>query len=402
MNTTQIVAIIIATAIPLLYLYAMNALDLYKMGNFRWIIGCVFAGGVAYGLAYVTNKFVILDNALLDRSAIVRYFAPFSEEIFKALLLIYLVRRPNFTYFVDGAIYGFAAGIGFAVFENWEYILGYGDAGMTVAITRIISVNLIHAASSAMVGIAFGLSRFERSFKKLRTILVGFALAMLLHGFFNNLVDRNLIQGLLELIVGVGVSFGAAIIIGVMIKRGLAHEKVWIEEKLGAADRVTEREAAVVHRMEDLGELLEPIYDKFGSEKGDACKKFLSTQAKLGIMWKTLDKLPDEKMRAGVESQMDKIRADMDTARREVGSYVMLYIRNIFPPDSSQVWEQFERTIAKVASERPKEGGMNAFANLEERMAGFQTAQAGGDRPKPKPPGGVFGALPKEKKEDDN
>ena len=72
------------------------------------------------------------------------------------------MRRPKFTYFVDGAIYGFAIGIGFAVFENYEYIAG-SSAALNTAIGRVISTNLIHATASAIIGIAFGLARFQHT-----------------------------------------------------------------------------------------------------------------------------------------------------------------------------------------------------------------------------------------------
>ncbi|MBK9207159.1 MAG: PrsW family intramembrane metalloprotease [Anaerolineales bacterium] len=37
--------------------------------------------------------------------------APILEEILKSLILIYLVKRAEFNYVVDGAIYGFGAGL---------------------------------------------------------------------------------------------------------------------------------------------------------------------------------------------------------------------------------------------------------------------------------------------------
>ena len=111
---------------------------------------------------------------ILSTQMIIRLGAPIVEETLKALILLYLVRRPSFTYFVDGAIYGFAAGMGFAVFENYQYILGSNVPGISVAIGRVLSTNLIHASASALVGIAFGYSRFQRSWKKVLYILAGF------------------------------------------------------------------------------------------------------------------------------------------------------------------------------------------------------------------------------------
>ena len=130
------IAIIIATIIPLVFLYLIYTRDLYGTGAFRYVIYCFFWGAAAYVLAAYVNTWVE-GTGLVTRLQVVRYTAPVAEEILKALILIYLVRRPQFTYFVDGAIYGFAIGIGFAVFENYQYIGGerrdFSDYGAAAA-----------------------------------------------------------------------------------------------------------------------------------------------------------------------------------------------------------------------------------------------------------------------------
>src|SRR5512142_1235110 len=103
----NIIALVIATAIPLIVLYIIYTLDLYKTGAFRSVLLCFAWGGAAFAGAYFTNRTIYL-NHLASSDNIVMFVAPVVEEILKALILVYLVRRPNFTYFVDGAIYGFA------------------------------------------------------------------------------------------------------------------------------------------------------------------------------------------------------------------------------------------------------------------------------------------------------
>ena len=117
----QILAYLIASLIPLLSLYLIYKLDLYKTGEFTTILICGIAGVVAFEAAGFVNG-TIIRQGWLARMDVIRYAAPVIEEILKGLLLWYLVRRPKFTYFVEGAVYGFAAGIGFAIFENFQYI----------------------------------------------------------------------------------------------------------------------------------------------------------------------------------------------------------------------------------------------------------------------------------------
>lgn len=361
----QILALVIASLIPLLSLYLIYQLDLYKTGEFRAILVSFISGALAFWAASLINR-AIYDQNLVETINIIRYSAPLVEEILKGLLLWYLVRRPKFTYFVEGAVYGFAAGVGFAIFENYEYILAATDTGFGVAISRVISTNLMHATTTALLGIALGYARSERLPRLILVSLAGLMTAILVHMGFNNLVTRVTSEWLLGYAAACGLA-GAGLI-AFIIQRGLKEEKLWIEEKLGMADRVTKGEAAVVQRMENMQEILEPLAERFGEKKAAQIERFLVTQARLGILRKSLDKLSDERMKRSVEEQMNKLRTEMDAARRAVGSYAMLYLRHTFPENSSPLWGRLETAIQERAAARPASGGVNLWANLKSRQ----------------------------------
>ncbi len=364
----QYIPYVIAVLIPVVVLYVIFSLDLYQSGSFRWVVACFLWGGAAFFLARYVNRYIYF-NAILTRDEIIQYSAPFAEEVLKALVLFYLVRRPKFTYFVDGAIYGFAVGIGFAVFENFEYIMATSDAGLGTAISRVISTNLMHASATALTGVSVGLSRFQRSYRKIGVALSGLIAAILLHVVFNNLVTR--LSGGMVLLASTVLALAAVGLIAWLIFRGLAEQRHWIEEKLGMADRVTAGEARVVQKLEDVGELLKPLRQTFGDEKGDQIEKFLMIQARLGIKRKTLEKLPDEKLRQAVAREMDELRQEMDAVRRQLGPYVMLYVRQIFPEQTSPLFGLLERRIQERIEARQTAGstGANLFASLGQRMA---------------------------------
>ena len=88
---------------------------------------------------------------------------PGVEELVKAVVLVDQVRRPSFTYFVDGAILGFAAGTGFAMIENLVYLLGAPAAdGLGLSINRVFGASLMHGTACALVGVALWRGRFGR------------------------------------------------------------------------------------------------------------------------------------------------------------------------------------------------------------------------------------------------
>jgi RsiW-degrading membrane proteinase PrsW (M82 family) len=359
-------AYLVASIIPAFSLWLIYKLDFYKTGEYTIIALSFLAGLVAFWLASEANSTTV-SQGWLPRMDVIRYSAPILEEILKGLILWYLISRPRFTYFVEGAVYGFAAGIGFAIVENFQYIQSAQSAGLMLALSRVISTNLMHAAATSILGIFLGQARFERTWlRRLLVGLLGLAIAMLLHVGFNNLVTR--VDGGLLLLYAAATGIAAAGLIAYVIKRGLKSGKTWLEESLGMTDRVTSGEAAVVTRMESVDDILEPLAERFGDKKAAEIKDFLTKQARLGFMRKSVERLSDERMKRATEEEIVKLRTQVDEARRKVGSYAMLFLRHTFPEDSSPLWGRLEILIQERTAARPATGGMNLWANLKARQ----------------------------------
>ncbi len=192
MSLASIPALAVATLIPFGYLYWISQRDFFETRKVRLIQISFVWGLVAYGLAYLIQSNII-QQGILTGDQVVRYSAPILEELLKGAILLYLIRRADFTYFVDGAIYGFTVGIGFAIIENFEYIINNPSAAIALALMRVLSTNLIHATASGSIGIALGLARFERSgsMRRIGYLLLSILVAVGIHMGFNNLVSNN-------------------------------------------------------------------------------------------------------------------------------------------------------------------------------------------------------------------
>ena len=356
---SSVIALTIATLIPLLFLYIVYNRDLYHTGEFRFILYCIGWGAIAYFLAFLLNS-TLVNNKILSEDFLVRFSAPLAEETLKGLLLFYLVRRPKFTYFVDGAIYGFACGIGFAILENYEYVLGNSSMAIALAVSRVLSTNLIHATGSALIGISLGMWRLEGSRFRSLYPLGGWLLAFAIHSTFNNIVsdDTALIFAFILSFIGIGIIIFA-------ILQGLKEEKVWIEEKLGMSDGVTSNETAIIKRIDKLGDILAPIAQHFGPQKASQVEQFLFMQARLGIQKKTVEKLQDEKLRLATQKQIEELRAQMNEIRRAVGAYCMLYLRNIYPEDTSPIYDLLQERLAATDKSL---AGTGIWKNLDQRV----------------------------------
>lgn len=366
-NFLVIIAILIATVIPIGALFVIYRFDFYRTGQFKAIAISMLVGLVAYWVAASVNGYVI-SRGILPAESVIRYTAPILEETLKGFILLYLVRRANFSFFVEGAIYGFAIGIGFAVVENYAYILGNPDAGLATAITRVLSTNLMHAAATSCLGLILGITRFENGWMRpFAQGLGGLAIAMLIHTGYNNLVTQ-LEGSLFLLIYAIASGVGGAALILLLIKQGLETGRKQINQSLGMGDRVTRREVEVITRMESIDDILEPLAAQFGEEKAQQIKNFLVKQARMGLMRNSLAKLDNEKDRQAKEQEIEKLRIEMDNARKQVGSYGMLYLRSLFPQNESPVWGKLESALQERMSTARPASGLNLWAILKARQ----------------------------------
>jgi len=341
-----VVAYAIALLLPLGFLYLVRIQDLYGQGQFKHVLLSFGWGLVAFGLAYGANTlaFEAMGSTRAAETALRTTVAPIVEEILKSVILIVLARR--MTYFVDGAIYGFAAGIAFSILENFLYLSrAPGGAAGGQMLARAFSTCLMHGSASALVGIAIGRYRYGHGTGRLLSALLGWVVAIGLHMAFNRLVNARLSAG--TAIGTLGLGLGGLVLIVVFIRWGLAEEKRWISESLGIGSGVTRGEVAVVRQYDRIDELLEPIVERFGQEKADQVEEFLLKQAQLGIKRKTQTMSQDPAEQEGLGRQIAALHQEMEAIRKKVGVYCMTYVRTIFPEDAVACWSMLEQRVSE-------------------------------------------------------
>ena len=113
-----------------------------------------------------------------------------TEEILKFLVVYFrVIKRTNqLDEPVDAMIYMIVAALGFAAIENIFLLTPLFNSDFTstlgIAFSRFVGATLLHALASAIIGYYLALSMF-RARKKTLPLIQGFALAILLHGFYN-------------------------------------------------------------------------------------------------------------------------------------------------------------------------------------------------------------------------
>ena len=357
----MIYSILIAGAIPLLFLYLVKWLNFFETHRPKLIFIALAWGLIASGLSYSVNHPMI---AVLGRQYVSTHTAPVVEEIFKSLILLYLVRRADYTYFVDGAIYGFAVGIGFAVAENMLYLSRVDvDTGVIVAIARAFSTTLMHGSTTALVGIVIGgfpLGRLNSN--PFVALLVGWTAAIALHTAFNFLTYVNF--GKKGLFIVSGAGFSGLMLIAALILWGLRRERRRLRRSLGMKAGVSKGEANLVQRMEDLDDLLAPVEERFGGGKREQVANVLVLGAQLGLKQDLIRKTKDPEMRAELAAEITEAKRELKRQRHNVGMYVMSYVRSIVPKTTWSLWAHLAQTLTQ--RDMP---AANMWASLEANLA---------------------------------
>jgi CRP-like cAMP-binding protein/RsiW-degrading membrane proteinase PrsW (M82 family) len=347
MDPVTVVAYVIAIALPFFAVYLIWALDVFGTGKLSTILVCLGWGTLgAYSLAYLINTRVIALGLSYD--LLTNLTAPFIEEILKALVLVVLVRHPRFRYIVDGTVYGFAVGIGFALSENLFIYLPRSDSAVLgTAISRTLSTTLMHAAASGMVGLALG--RLRRSTDVRRTIwpVLGIGLAIALHVVYNNIVGRLGGTGLL--LVAIGIGLGGSAIIAWQIGQGLADEKRRFAQTLGLDVGVSTGERRAVQQLGGAG--IERIFgelgDFFGPERIDQIRRLLVLQANIGILQNNLGGPASPRLRKAWEDEIAAFRREIDAIRQNLDASVNLFMNSVFLGEDAAFQEAFNAEIAR-------------------------------------------------------
>ena len=115
------------------------------------------------------------------------YSAAWSEELLKFIILYFIVlRRNEFNEPMDGIVYGVTVSLGFATFENYDYVFywaeEWGIDPYQMAVWRSYSAVPMHGLMGCIMGFYFGMYAFTASKKYLVLCLF---IPFIIHGFYN-------------------------------------------------------------------------------------------------------------------------------------------------------------------------------------------------------------------------
>jgi protease PrsW len=184
-----------------LFLIFFIFLDCYKLVNKKLLFLCLGWGVVSAAVAFFLNT-ALITRLHIEFSHYSEFIAPFPEEILKMSFLLLIIRLNKVGFMIDGAIYGFAIGCGFALTENLFYLYHFSgeETNLLLWITRGFGTGMMHGGATAIVGI-LGMSSLNRKQIASLPIIAGIICALLLHMIYNFFLLPPAISTLLMLIL---------------------------------------------------------------------------------------------------------------------------------------------------------------------------------------------------------
>ena len=94
--------------------------------------------------------------------------------------------HPAFNYRFDGIVYAVFVSLGFAAFENIQYVLHYG---LSIALPRALLAVPGHMSFAVFMGLFYGRAKLCEAYSyrpgMRRNLLIGYLVAVFLHGFYD-------------------------------------------------------------------------------------------------------------------------------------------------------------------------------------------------------------------------
>lgn len=224
LNPNTIFFSLIGGILPALFwLYFWLREDKLKPEPRSLIMLSFFGGMVAVAAALFAEK--ITKDLVASNVILVAVYAPIIEELFKFFAAYFTtLRRKEDDEPIDPIIYLISSALGFAALENVLFLMNpLAENNIITSIAtgnlRFIGATLLHIVASATVGIFIGFSFYKSRLFKFFMTIIGLAVAITLHSFFNFFIIRGTNESILAVFAGLWVAVIFLILILEKVKK---------------------------------------------------------------------------------------------------------------------------------------------------------------------------------------
>ncbi len=312
------------------FLAALVYLDSYKLVRARTVLLVTLAGAAAAVASWFVHA-ALAGIVPIPGPVYSRYFAPWIEEILKALVLVALIRGHRVGFLVDAAIFGFAIGTGFALIENLYYLESLAGAHLGVWIVRGFGTAIMHGGATAVFGIA-SRALVERRPGPL-ALVPGLLLAVALHSAYNHFfVSPVLSAAAIVVVLPVAVVF--------VFRRSEARLRRWLDVGFDADTELLELIESGRISDSPVGRYLQSLRARFRGEVVADMLCYLRIHVELALRAKGLLMLRENGFEIALDDDTRERLAELDYLERSIGRTGRLAMLPVLDVSGRELWQR--------------------------------------------------------------
>ena len=312
----------------LTFLFLLDSFNLVRVKTlvFSLLFGalCAIAG---YYLNTWFGKWLAIDYSILSR-----YVGPVIEESLKALVVFYLISKKKIGFIIDGAIYGFAIGTGFSLFENIYFLFNTpADYNLLKWIIRGFGTAIMHGGCTSFFALLFvgGISRSEN---KLIAALPALLVAILFHSGFNHFPLNPVLQTLLIVVL-------LPVVFVIVFKYSSSKLQNWLEIEFNSEIEILN----MIHKGEfsstKAGMYLKSLKMQFNSETILDMYCYIDLYLELSIKAKRNLMLKENEFPIIIEPDIQSKLAELGQIRKQIGKLGELALEPLIRMDYRNLWK---------------------------------------------------------------
>lgn len=314
-----------------IFLIFLIYFDSYKLVKFRNVLRTIGIGCFIAIVCYALNSRLI-DFFQVNLETYSHFFAPVIEEVLKAAYIIYLIRSQKVGFMVDGAIYGFAIGAGFAFVENISYLLLLDSYNLLLWIIRGFGTGIMHGGVTAIFAIVAKAIWDHGAARKKSQMGLGLLVSIILHAVFNQFFFGPIVTTLVYLI-------GLPVLIVFVFDKSEGSLREWLE--LGFDTDATLLEMITSGNIFEtkLGKYFNTMKDKFPGEKVVDMLCLLRIHTELSIRAKGMLLMREKGFDVPVPQEIKEKLAELKYLEKSIGKTGQLAMTPIMHTSSRELWQ---------------------------------------------------------------
>jgi RsiW-degrading membrane proteinase PrsW (M82 family) len=327
------VAVVVALLPVSAFLLLLVLLDSFKLVPTVMLVRAFLAGGVAALLAQPLHT-ALLDATGLTSEAFARYVAPITEEILKALCLLYPLWKRQIGFLVDAAIIGFAIGTGFAVVENIEYLRALPESSEWVWIARGFGTAVLHGLTTAIIAIVAKSLGDRYPGRGALAVLPGLAVAIALHSVFNHALVSPVLEASMLIFV-------LPLVVMVVFGRSERKTREWVGDGLDLDVELLDLVRSAHFGTTRLGRYLDELKTRFPGPIVADMFCLLQLDLELAIRAKGLLMARDAGLQVPVDPAVKDRLAERAYLRKTIGKTGLIALRPLQVTSAKDDWHEY-------------------------------------------------------------